>query len=350
MGFPFFRIDIPLYDKYMEEGKTKFIIREKSPQIVKDDKETIFELNKYEEECMRIAKAPSPFKYHVTKYITPGKYVHFHEFKSEFDHLINKSIEEIFNEQQGYLSYKYPAMANNKWVSIEHIKADKHLLNVVDAGKWHVKALNTITEMTGYVVPLGPAEALLRPFVWYPPLIDDLPGVKEAQMLENSNYKQVVLQYEPEFVVSSGLVIKFHPLLCTLLGINKFSHLIENGMVRQSEWLQSQDIIQRYVLEGKKFWFLLDFNRVPIPALWVFCDIIESSYVAGSMAQLLRVIPLDLTTQRVIYSSFNFFTYKPINKNCIKAIRITVRDGPFGEIIPFHRDIYIKLEFKRLDG
>src|SRR5277367_5344745 len=86
-------------------------------------------------------------------------------------------------------------------------------------------------------------------------------------------------------------------------------------------------------------------KRNTLRSICLFSDIIDSNFVGDMQMPLMRMLPIDSTTNQIPASFFIIQTYFNVNKINVETIKIWITEQLDGEPILFNSDIFIKLVF-----
>src|SRR5277367_6125410 len=88
-----------------------------------------------------------------------------------------------------------------------------------------------------------------------------------------------------------------------------------------------------------------DLKRNTLRSICIFSDIIDSNFVGDKQMPLMRMLPIDFTTNQIPANFFIIQTYYNVNKINVETVKIWITEHLDGEPIHFNSDIYIKLVF-----
>ena len=88
----------------------------------------------------------------------------------------------------------------------------------------------------------------------------------------------------------------------------------------------------------------IDLNRNVVNSLWIFCDIIDGSFVSNVQIPLLQLVPTVQETG-VSFERFGMIHRKRINKSRVDAIKIWITETFDGKPLYFREPVTISLEY-----
>ena len=117
-------------------------------------------------------------------------------------------------------------------------------------------------------------------------------------------------------------------------------------------WIQFP---KRYILEGKWICVLLDktlnCNFKPKSSRLYLCsDIVEESYLQGSLIKLLRNIEIGPRYKKIKSESYLRTIYVPVKVSTQDSIRIKLKDENLNSVDFNSIDLHCVLQFKRDNG
>jgi len=90
----------------------------------------------------------------------------------------------------------------------------------------------------------------------------------------------------------------------------------------------------------------IDLHRNVVNSLWIFCDIIDGSYVNNVQIPLLQLVPTMQDTG-VSFERFGMIHQKRINKSRVDAIKIWISETFDGKPLFFREPVTVSLELQR---
>ena len=118
--------------------------------------------------------------------------------------------------------------------------------------------------------------------------------------------------------------VKLNPLFANIFGFSEY-HFIKTSYGKKMDKYESINLV---------------------PALYVYCDIIEHQFVGDKKTQLLRNISTHTPESSHRYLTFDTPHYIAVKQKVISTITINIRSD-LGELIPFiHGKSLVKLHFK----
>ena len=91
----------------------------------------------------------------------------------------------------------------------------------------------------------------------------------------------------------------------------------------------------------------IDLNRNAVTSLWIFCDIIDTSYVENVQLPLLQLVPNITADSAMSFERFGMVYRKRINKSRVDSIKIWITETYNGKPLHFREPVTILLEFYR---
>ena len=91
--------------------------------------------------------------------------------------------------------------------------------------------------------------------------------------------------------------------------------------------------------------YLPDLKKTPITSMWVFCDIVNPSYVKDLSKPILRVLPIDKIARQISYESAANLQYKLLNTNNVQKIKFWISENYLGEPLHSKSHVFLNLHF-----
>ena len=89
----------------------------------------------------------------------------------------------------------------------------------------------------------------------------------------------------------------------------------------------------------------IDFNRNTIPSLWIYCDIIDPSYVGNVKLPLMQIVPTTTANVAASFERFGMLHRKRINRARVTSIKIWITETFDGKPIHFNGPVTISVEY-----
>jgi hypothetical protein len=91
----------------------------------------------------------------------------------------------------------------------------------------------------------------------------------------------------------------------------------------------------------------IDLTRNTFKSLWVYCNIIQPSFIGSNVQPLLRLLPVKSDTNVISYEVLTNLQYHRIVQNAVQTIRIWFTEEYDGKPLKMYADSYIRLHLKR---
>jgi len=138
--------------------------------------------------------------------------------------------------------------------------------------------------------------------------------------------------------------ITLHASLAYMLGLTEYLNI--HGKLWDNN--RPHDTIANYGNIDYQVWTaetMPDLKRNTLRSICIFSDIIDSNFVGDKQMPLMRMLPIDFTTNQIPANFFIIQTYYNVNKINVETVKIWITEHLDGEPIHFNSDIYIKLVF-----
>src|SRR3981189_61356 len=113
---------------------------------------------------------------------------------------------------------------------------------------------------------------------------------------------------------------------------------------REVTWRKRTTTVDPYNFYGIKS---IDLGRNAITSLWIFCDVVDTSYVGNVQIPLLQLVPAVTVNSVASFEIFGMLYRKRINKGRVNAIKIWITEAFDGKPIHFREPVIISLEVQR---
>ena len=113
---------------------------------------------------------------------------------------------------------------------------------------------------------------------------------------------------------------------------------------RQLTWRKLTTTVDPYNFYGIKS---IDLGRNAITSLWIFCDVVDTSYVGNVQIPLLQLVPAVTVNSVASFERFGMLYRKRINKGRVNTIKIWITETFDGKPIRFREPVIISLEVQR---
>ena len=91
--------------------------------------------------------------------------------------------------------------------------------------------------------------------------------------------------------------------------------------------------------------YILDLKKSPIAAMWIFCDVVNPSYVKDLSLPILRVSPVERIARQISYESAANMQYKLLNTNNVQKIKIWIAENYLGKPMHSRSHVFVNLHF-----
>ena len=113
---------------------------------------------------------------------------------------------------------------------------------------------------------------------------------------------------------------------------------------REVTWRKRTTTVDPYNFYGIKS---IDLGRNAITSLWIFCDVVDTSYVGNVQIPLLQLVPAVTVNSVASFERFGMLYRKRINKGRVNTIKIWITETFDGKPIRFREPVIISLEVQR---
>ena len=91
----------------------------------------------------------------------------------------------------------------------------------------------------------------------------------------------------------------------------------------------------------------IDLSRNVVNSLWIFCDVIDGSFVGTVQMPLLQLVPAIAANSATSFERFGMVYRKRINKSRVDTIKIWITETYDGKPLHFQEPVIILLELFR---
>ena len=91
----------------------------------------------------------------------------------------------------------------------------------------------------------------------------------------------------------------------------------------------------------------IDLDRNVVNSLWIFCDIIDGSFVNNLQIPLLQLVPTTPLHTAMSFERFGMIYQKRINKSRVNDIKIWISETFDGKPLYFRDPVLISLELQK---
>ena len=293
-------------------------------------------------------------------HIPPAFYHTFPDFQLVFVKAVEEAILKIFNTCKAG-----PGMYNINKIQLEAFKDFSKPVDVPTAA-WvflraflrktdskyvaHLQVMRKFREMTNFQIrickelqyQLG---LTIKPFYFdvipfpYPRLLE--PEVERLSYIRHSKWggmqmtfaefhQDILGEYSKQYIWETNVSDEFEPN--AYVTDNRWQQYVYGGKIKKA--------FHYYGIKG------IEFNSNPITQFYIYCDIIEPSYVNNSKKQLLAMMPTMSVGSRISYEKHGMAYYKQINKTShIQNVKIWISEELDGKPIHFLNPVTITLEY-----
>src|SRR5277367_5127247 len=167
-------------------------------------------------------------------------------------------------------------------------------------------------------------------------------GYNNLVILTEINGKAAVC-IDFEYFKYVSIAIHFAPTLAYILGFSDYMAIDVGWQDKFSDGSHTHNKQQYYTRRAMS---PFDFNKNTLRQIYVFCDIIQPCQVGSEQRQLMRILPIDATTNLIPANLFISMATHRVIKDRINIIRIWITEHLNSPPLKLRDTVFVKLIFE----